>query len=88
MGSSCSLSSSFLLRCLGFQQVIDTKTKGILRSFREHQASTRAVRWSCGGLQLASGSDDKTLRLWDLPTSAALQVGLPRCFSAYSARVG
>lgn len=55
-------------------QVIDVKTKGILRSFREHKAPTRAVRWSCDGLRLASASDDKTLRLWDLPTSTALQV--------------
>ncbi|CAB1103361.1 unnamed protein product [Ectocarpus sp. CCAP 1310/34] len=54
--------------------VIDVKTKGILRAFREHKAPTRVVRWSCDGLQLASGSDDKTLRLWDLPTSTAVQV--------------
>ncbi|CAM9242267.1 unnamed protein product [Pylaiella littoralis] len=58
----------------GTVKVIDVKTKGILRSFREHKAPTRAVRWSCDGLRLASASDDKTLRLWDLPTSTALQV--------------
>ena len=71
-----------LLRCVVFflfflffwEQVIDVKTKGILRAFREHKAPTRAVRWSCDGLQLASGSDDRTVRLWDLPTSTALQV--------------
>lgn len=64
------------LCCFLFEQVIDVKTKGILRAFREHKAPTRAVRWSCDGLQLASGSDDKTVRLWDLPTSTALQVPL------------
>ncbi|CAM9281559.1 unnamed protein product [Scytosiphon promiscuus] len=58
----------------GTVKVIDVKTKGILRAFREHKAPTRAVRWSCDGLRLASGSDDKTLRLWDLPTSTAVQV--------------
>ncbi|CAN0504846.1 unnamed protein product, partial [Laminaria digitata] len=58
----------------GTVKVIDVKTKGILRAFREHKAPTRTVRWSCDGLRLASGSDDKTVRLWDLPTSTALQV--------------
>eukprot|EP00904_Undaria_pinnatifida_P006836 jgi/Undpi1/3282/HiC_scaffold_15.g06656.m1 len=58
----------------GTVKVIDVKTKGILRAFREHKAATRTVRWSCDGLSLASGSDDKTVRLWDLPTSTALQV--------------
>jgi WD40 repeat protein len=37
-----------------------------------HTAAARAVRWSLDGLRLASASDDRTVRLWDLPTGVSI----------------
>ena len=57
--------------------VIDTESKGILRTCVGHAAAPRVVRWAKDGVHIASGAGDKTARLWDLKTGETVAVFKP-----------
>ena len=46
--------------------LIDARTRAVLRVFRGHQTTINAVDISRDGRYLASGGQDRALRLWDL----------------------
>lgn len=50
----------------------DAASATALRNLRGHTAPVHTVRWSIDGLRLLSGSDDKTVRLWDVPTETVV----------------
>jgi U3 small nucleolar RNA-associated protein 15 len=56
----------------GYVKVFDTHSKALLRQFKGHSSAARAIVWSSSGLQLFSGADDMSLRVWDLGTEDSL----------------
>jgi len=56
----------------GLVRVFDTKTRSVLRDFHGHRGATRVTRFSRDNLTVMSGSDDMTLRAWDLMTAQQL----------------
>ena len=52
----------------GYVKVFDVKTKAALRQIKAHSSAVRATTWSCDGLNMLSGSDDKHVKRWDLGT--------------------
>lgn len=53
-------------------KVFDVTSKSLLREFRGHSSAVRAAAWSSSGLQIFSGSDDHSVRVWDLGTEDSL----------------
>ena len=49
-------------------QVFDVATKTVLRTFKKHSGAVRSVTWSTDGVNVISGSDDATVKRWDLAT--------------------
>jgi WD40 repeat protein len=49
-------------------QLWDTKTWHVLKSLTGHQGGIKALAFSPNGSQLASSSQDRTARLWDIAT--------------------
>ena len=49
-------------------QVFEVGTRSILRQMNGHARPVRVTRFDESETHLLSGSDDKTLRCWDLPT--------------------
>jgi len=50
----------------GIVQVFDLASRSVLRQFRAHQRATHATHFSRDKLHVLSGSDDATVRWWDL----------------------
>ena len=53
--------------------VFDLKTGKEIQRFRGHVGSIKAVAFSPDGQRLLSGSDDKSMRLWDVATGVQVQ---------------
>lgn len=54
-------------------KVWDTASGKLIHTFEGHLAGISAISWSPDGATVASGSDDKTIRLWSILTvSSAL----------------
>ncbi|KXZ44237.1 hypothetical protein GPECTOR_70g467 [Gonium pectorale] len=50
----------------GIVQVFDSNSRSVLRQFKAHKRSTRVARFSPDKLHVLSGSDDVTVRWWDV----------------------
>jgi WD40 repeat protein len=51
-------------------QLIDTSRWQVIRTFEGHTDSVNSVAFSPDGWLLASGSDDNTIKLWDVATGS------------------
>jgi U3 small nucleolar RNA-associated protein 15 len=56
----------------GAVKVFDVKSKAMLRQLTRHTMAVHATVWSSCGLRMISGSDDQSVRLWDLGTEECL----------------
>ena len=56
----------------GYVKVFDVKTKAVLRALKSHTNAVRSVDWLPNGLEFISGSDDGTVKLWDLASQEVL----------------
>ena len=54
--------------------VFEAATATLLRELAGHKDATRVVAWAADNMHLLSGSDDCSLRYWDLPTQKSLLV--------------
>lgn len=63
----------------GLIQVIDSQSRSILRSFRsvdkthselnlKRDDAVRVVKFTSDNVRIVSGGDDRTVRLWDIPS--------------------
>lgn len=52
----------------GFIKVFDVKTKSCLRNIKGHNSAVRATAWTLDNLFMVSGSDDYSVKRWDLGT--------------------
>ena len=48
-----------------------TTASAVLYRLKGHEGSVHTVKWGPLGLTLASGSDDRTVRLWDIPSTTS-----------------
>ncbi|KAI8366834.1 WD40-repeat-containing domain protein [Radiomyces spectabilis] len=58
----------------GLVQVFDVNSRAILRTFREHTMPVHVTRFSKNNVNVLSASDDRTVRVWDIPTEASVNV--------------
>lgn len=56
----------------GNVQVFDTNSRTILRTFHGHQLPVHVSKFSINPTQVLSASDDRTVRLWDMPEQKEL----------------
>ncbi|KAG0941650.1 hypothetical protein G6F57_004921 [Rhizopus arrhizus] len=52
----------------GLIQMFDGSSRAILRSFRGHELPTQITQFTINKANILSASDDKTVRIWDIPT--------------------
>ena len=64
----------------GFLALVDGDSGRVVRRLRGHRGRIYTPGLSADGRLLATGSDDKTVRLWSLPDGRAAR--RPRCVSA------
>ncbi|KAH8294461.1 hypothetical protein KR018_008818 [Drosophila ironensis] len=57
----------------GFVKLFDTTTRNILRLFKGHRAPVHRTFFTADKLQLASFSDDRSIRLWDVANEKVVQ---------------
>uniref|UniRef100_A0A1B0FJL0 U3 small nucleolar RNA-associated protein 15 homolog n=1 Tax=Glossina morsitans morsitans TaxID=37546 RepID=A0A1B0FJL0_GLOMM len=56
----------------GLVKLFDTSTKNVLRLFKGHKAPVHRVNFTADLLHIASFSDDKTVKLWDITSEKSL----------------
>lgn len=54
----------------GVVQLFDSTTKDVLRVFKGHVGPVQTVRFGADNVHVATGGDDRSTRLWDLPSGA------------------
>ncbi|KAG2498088.1 hypothetical protein HYH03_003846 [Edaphochlamys debaryana] len=54
----------------GIVQVFDANSRSVLRQFKAHKRPTRVARWGADRLHVLSGSDDVTVRWWDVTSGS------------------
>ncbi|RKO83374.1 WD40-repeat-containing domain protein, partial [Blyttiomyces helicus] len=58
----------------GLVQLFDLNSRAILRTLRGHTGPVHVTGFSPENTQILSGSDDKTVRVWDVPTESSIAV--------------
>ncbi|KAI8082758.1 WD40-repeat-containing domain protein [Halteromyces radiatus] len=58
----------------GLVQLFDINSRAILRTFREHTMPVHVTKFSNNTTNIMSASDDKTVRIWDIPTETSINV--------------
>jgi U3 small nucleolar RNA-associated protein 15 len=50
----------------GYLKVFDVQTKAVLRFLKRHTSAVRSTGWTADSLHMLSGSDDRSVKKWDL----------------------
>ncbi|KAJ3179051.1 snoRNA-binding rRNA-processing protein [Gaertneriomyces sp. JEL0708] len=58
----------------GLVQLFDLNSRAILRTLRGHDGAVHVAKFSPDHMQVLSGSDDKTVRVWDVPTETPVAI--------------
>ncbi|KAI9318662.1 WD40-repeat-containing domain protein [Dichotomocladium elegans] len=58
----------------GLVQMFDINSRAILRTFREHNLPVHVTKFSSDKTHILSASDDRTVRLWDIPSETSVNV--------------
>ncbi|KAG0303027.1 snoRNA-binding rRNA-processing protein [Dissophora globulifera] len=58
----------------GLVQIFDIGSRAILRTFRDHRHPVHVAKFSSDKTQIMSASDDKTVRIWDMPSETPLTI--------------
>ncbi|KAF9358285.1 snoRNA-binding rRNA-processing protein [Mortierella sp. AD094] len=58
----------------GLIQIFDVGSRAILRTFRDHRHPVHVAKFSSDKTQILSASDDKTVRIWDMPSETPLTI--------------
>ncbi|KAI8807889.1 WD40-repeat-containing domain protein [Cladochytrium replicatum] len=55
----------------GLVQIFELKGRAVLRTLEGHDGPVRSTKFSLVKTEVLSGGDDRTVRLWDIPTGSA-----------------
>ncbi|GJJ70168.1 U3 small nucleolar RNA-associated protein 15 [Entomortierella parvispora] len=58
----------------GLIQIFDVGSRAILRTFRDHRHPVHVAKFSSDKTQILSASDDKTVRIWDMPSETPVTI--------------